>query len=141
MARKPTGQPNGRPRKEVDLTVVRKLASIGCTQREIASILEVSIDTLTSREGFSDAYNIGFDEGKVSLRRKQFQVALGGNPNMLKWLGIQFLDQRDKSSQEISGPNGSPLQVQSDLSKLSDADLHSLESILTRAAKPEPSQG
>ena len=46
-------------------------------------------------------------EGLVSLRRKQLEVALEGNPTLLIWLGKQFLEQSDKAetkSTVISGP-------------------------------------
>ena len=37
--------------------------------------------------------------GKISLRRAQFEKALGGNVAMQIWLGKQHLDQRDKIEQ------------------------------------------
>lgn len=36
----------------------------------------------------------------MSLRRKQIDVALGGNTVMLIWLGKQYLDQADKLDQK-----------------------------------------
>ena len=38
----------------------------------------------------------GFESGKASLRRKQYEVAMGGNCTMLVWLGKQYLGQTDK---------------------------------------------
>ena len=37
--------------------------------------------------------------GKISLRRAQFEKALGGNVAMQIWLGKQHLDQKDKIEQ------------------------------------------
>ena len=37
--------------------------------------------------------------GKISLRRAQFEKAIGGNVAMMIWLGKQHLDQRDKIEQ------------------------------------------
>lgn len=34
--------------------------------------------------------------GKISLRRKQLQTALAGNPALLIWLGKNLLKQSDK---------------------------------------------
>lgn len=33
----------------------------------------------------------------MSLRRKQYEMAAGGNPTMLIWLGKQYLNQTDKN--------------------------------------------
>jgi hypothetical protein len=49
MARQPTGRPNGRPPKQIDLKVVEELVGIMCTQQEIASFVKVSVDTLARR--------------------------------------------------------------------------------------------
>lgn len=47
-------------------------------------------------------------KGKLSLRRKQFQLALSGDRTMLIWLGKQYLGQVDKS--ELTGKNGGPIE-------------------------------
>jgi hypothetical protein len=65
----------------------------------------------------------------------QFKAAEGGNATMLIWLGKQYLDQSDKTQQEISGPEGKPVQVQVDLSRLSEEELRVLESITKRLEK------
>jgi hypothetical protein len=39
----------------------------------------------------------------MSLRRMQWQAAENGNPTMLVWLGKQYLNQKDKAEQTISG--------------------------------------
>lgn len=62
----------------------------------------------------------------------QFKAAEGGNATMLIWLGKQYLGQSDKTQQEISGPEGKPVQVQVDLSPLSEEELRVLESITKR---------
>ena len=76
---------------------------IQCTEEEIAGVFEMTIDTLNARckemfkMTFSDIYKIHSQEGKKSLRRKQFEIALSGNPGMLIWLGKQYLNQKDRS--------------------------------------------
>ena len=91
-----------RPRKEVDWETVNKLCGIHCTGEEIASVLEVSYDTLQRRCqekhdcGFADYYKKASSNGKISLRRQQYAVAMKGNVSMLIWLGKNWLGQTDK---------------------------------------------
>lgn len=86
--------PAGRPKKEIDYDVVDKLASIQCTEEEIANVLNVSVRTLQRDEEFCRVYKKGLDNGKMSLRRIQFKLA-EKNPTMALWLGKQYLGQRD----------------------------------------------
>lgn len=85
----------GRPKKEIDYATVEKLASIMCTQEEIASFLDISVRTLLRDERFCQIYKKGMDQGKMSLRRKQFGMS-DTNPTMAIWLGKQYLGQSDK---------------------------------------------
>lgn len=84
----------GRPKKEIEYETVEKLASIQCTQEEIANFLELSVRTLQRDEEFCRIYKKGQDNGKMSLRRTQFKLA-EKNPTMAIWLGKQYLGQRD----------------------------------------------
>ena len=63
-----------------------------------------------------------------SLRAKQFELAMRGNPTMLVWLGKQELGQSDR--QQLSG-HFEPEHV--DLSRLSDEQLHEIERIIASA--------
>jgi hypothetical protein len=45
----------------------------------------------------------GRDKGRGSLRRKQYQLALQGNPTMLIWLGKQWLNQGGPASYVFGG--------------------------------------
>lgn len=56
---------------------------------------------------FSEASKKFSADGKMSIRRKQFEIAMKGDTRMLIWLGKQCLDQKDKS--EFSGVGGAPL--------------------------------
>ena len=38
----------GRPKKEIDMDLVEKLANIQCTQEEIACVVGCSVDTLVA---------------------------------------------------------------------------------------------
>ncbi|MDD4817316.1 MAG: hypothetical protein PHI85_05040 [Victivallaceae bacterium] len=101
-----TKHPGGRPRKELDYTLIKKLASLHCTQDEIASVLEVSTRTLLRDEKFCQLYKNGLDNGRIALRRSQFKKALSGDTSMLIWLGKQLLGQKDhiKNDVDVSQP-------------------------------------
>lgn len=86
---------NGRPKKIIDYKTVEQLASIMCTQEEIASILEISVRTLQRDAKFCRIYKKGLDKGRMSLRRKQFSMS-DRNATMAIWLGKQYLGQTDK---------------------------------------------
>lgn len=92
----------GRPKlllNQVGIETIRNLASIQCTDEEIASVLGVSVDLLTNRNNkdtFQEAKEAGQLSGKASLRRMQFKTAEAGNATMQIWLGKQYLGQKDK---------------------------------------------
>jgi len=111
-----------RPRKKIDPEQVEKLAAINCSYEEIAAVLGCGSRTLMRR--FGAAVQAGRAKGKMSLRRKQYDVAMNGSTSMLIWLGKQLLDQKDKS--EI------------DLNKFTDDELaHIVEERLKRSSGPE----
>jgi len=99
----------GRPVKEINLEQLDKLCAMQCTEGEVAGWFDVSVDTIERRiheltgMGFAEYFKIKRGKGNVSLRRKQMQVALGGNVTMLIWLGKQYLGQRDRQEIEHSG--------------------------------------
>jgi hypothetical protein len=84
----------GRPRKEIDGVQVRKLATIGCTQVDIAEYF--GVDEKTIRNRFSEDFSLGKADGKYSLRRMQWKQAAGGSDKMLIHLGKVYLGQTDK---------------------------------------------
>jgi hypothetical protein len=91
----------------IDLDVARRAASLGCTSDEIATLLGVCRRTffnhLKADEGLQEAIDEGRDQGRITLRRLQWEQAKAGNPTMLIWLGKQLLGQRDKHEVEQSG--------------------------------------
>ena len=100
MARKPTGQPTGRPKKIVNWEQFEQFCGLQCTSEEIASCLHISKDTLYDKvqehygESFSTVFKKFSEHGKTSLRRNQF-VLSRKNASMAIWLGKQMLGQRD----------------------------------------------
>ena len=98
VTEKPT---RGRPKKFIDLVMVERLAHIQCTYAEVASTLEVSVDTLQRNKDFAAVYKRGAEGGRKSLRRMQFESANKGNIAMQIWLGKQYLGQSDHSVSEV----------------------------------------
>ena len=102
-----------RPKIEIDFDMVKKLCAIQCTGQEIADVLDVSYDTVERR--VKEVYQISFADyikkhsanGKMSLRRKQHEVAMNGNTTMLVWLGKQYLGQTDKQIVDNTSSDGS----------------------------------
>jgi len=87
-----------RPRKVIDETLLRKLAVIHCNQEEMSSVLGVSVDTLQRR--YAAQIKEGRAEGKMSLRRKMWEMALNGNVSLLIWLSKNELGFSDKVEQK-----------------------------------------
>lgn len=105
MARKPTGNPTGRPPREFDPTILEGLCAIQCTQEEIERTFKTDIRTLNGwcersyGESFSEIYKRFSAEGKASLRRNQFNQSRK-NASMAIWLGKQWLGQREAPTEE-----------------------------------------
>jgi len=83
----------GRDKKPILSADVFKLAAIGCKDIEIADWFGVDGNTLRYN------FNVELLKGRLtlsqSLRRKQIEVAMGGNPTMLIFLGKNLLGQSD----------------------------------------------
>ena len=102
----------GRPKKEIDLEALRKLCELQCSAAEISGFFGITVETLNRI--IKDTYEISFLEyfeqnrsgGKIALRRKQFSVAMDGNPSMLIWLGKNWLKQVDKQEVTHTGDTG-----------------------------------
>lgn len=81
------------------MAAVEKLASMQCTDEDMAGFLDVCVDTLlnkNNKEKFMEAKQKGKCLGRVSIRRMQFKAAEAGNVSMLIWLGKQFLGQKEQ---------------------------------------------
>ena len=88
----------GRPKKELDIKVIANLSQIGCTQEEIGSVVGISARTLQRR--YADLIEDNKNKGKASLRKRMWQSALKGNPNMMVWLSKNYLGMKDRTVQE-----------------------------------------
>ncbi len=96
MAKVAKKNPVGRPPLDLDVNLIKDLASIQCTMIEIAAVLKCSVDTL--ERNFADAIKEAKEAGKSSLRRAQYKKAMAGNPAMLIWLGKHILDQKEENN-------------------------------------------
>jgi len=97
----------GRPKAEIDLAEVEKLGALHATDQEIADWFHVTRSTITRRKftkKFRDAVDRGRSQGRVSLRRLQFEAARAGNPAILIWLGKQWLHQQQTVGVLEDGP-------------------------------------
>lgn len=97
-----TEKKTGRPLTVIDWDKVDSMCKIQCTGEEIASVLDLSYDTLQRackrEKGMSFAEYLPQKAlaGKASLRRSQWKLATGGNSTMQIWLGKNMLGQTDK---------------------------------------------
>ena len=91
----------GRKVKEFSQETFEKLAKMQCTQEEICFFLNTTDKTLskwckrTYGLNFSEAIKKYSADGKISLRRYQFELAKK-NASMAIWLGKQYLGQKDE---------------------------------------------
>lgn len=130
----------GRPPKltcdEETLKAIEGLARIQCTMVEAAAVLHVHRDTfsdfLRANEKAMQAWEDGRESGKASLRRNQWKMS-ETNPTMAIWLGKQWLDQTDKSYQEIAGKDGEP--IQQEVSFSADAFTRTIAGLAARSGE------
>jgi len=89
----------GRPRIVVDIEILKNLASIGCPDYEIASVLNVSAKTL--KRNYADIIEQFKEKGKASLRKKMFDKAIKkDNTHMQIWLSKNYLGMKDRTQTE-----------------------------------------
>jgi hypothetical protein len=102
-----------KPLHQLDYKKLDAMCAIHCTGEECAAILGISYDTLNralkrdGNKGFAEHFAQKGSTGKMSLRRKQYDLAIEGNPTMLIWLGKQWLGQIDKSERDLKSSDGS----------------------------------
>ena len=127
-----------RPKAKIDLAELEKLCAMQCTDEEIAAFFGVSTKTVERRrkvERFSDVMEQARAKGRVSVRRNLFRLASNGNVAAAIFLAKNLLGYRDVVANELSGPDGRPIPIESrpDLSNLSDEELDQLQSLVDKA--------
>lgn len=86
----------GRPKTEIDYILVHRYAQAQCTQEMVASALGIPLSTLEKDEEFRRVFREGKEDGKSVILMMQYKLAAGGNADMLKWLGKNYIKQADK---------------------------------------------
>jgi hypothetical protein len=133
----------GRPPAPIDPDLAERLAAMFCTDEEIADFFGVGIRTLQRRKKkaeFRERLSQGRNRGKISLRRLQWMTANSGDRSgvvMQIWLGKQILNQKDRVSNEHSGPDGAPIEVSHVRSRLAEL-LRKRRAALKLTADPLP---
>jgi hypothetical protein len=127
-----------RPKAKIDLAELEKLCAMQCTDEEIAAFFGVSTKTVERRrkvERFSDVMERARAKGRVSVRRNLFRLASDGNVAASIFLAKNLLGYRDVVANELSGPDGRPIPIDSrpDLSNLSDEELEQLKNFSEKA--------
>lgn len=99
-----------RPKAEIDKGHFEDLCEMQCTQAEICKFFRITDKTLTAwckrtyGVSFSEIYRQKRENGKISLRRYQFNLARS-NANMAIWLGKNWLGQSDRGIVVEQGEN------------------------------------
>ena len=92
-----------RPKKyKLDTDQIKKLASLGCTNKEIGDFFGCSADLL--EKSYSEFLTKGRAEQKLRLRQLQWKSAEKGNIVMQIWLGKQILGLSENTIKEDDEP-------------------------------------
>ena len=90
-----------RPRKKIDMDMVEKLASEGCTVTEIAAHFNVNPSTLYRRKKFKEYYDRGLEKCKMSVRRALYKKGVvNGDTKALIFLAKNLLGMSDNPQQQ-----------------------------------------
>lgn len=120
-----------KPKIEIDLDRVAKLAGRGLTQAEIATSLGISERTLRSRKVESAEFAAAIEKGKVdaaeTIANRLFTLAEKGNLGAIIWYEKTRRGLSEKVLQEITGKNGSPLIPESTPETRAQAALELIE--------------
>jgi hypothetical protein len=129
----------GRKAVKIDLEEVEKLCGLQCTDEELASFFGVSVSTIERRKrqpAFAEAMSRGKGKGKLSLRRSLFGLAAKGQPAANIFLAKNLLGYKDYFANELSGPNGGPIQLAPapELEALTDEEIKQLTVLVGKTA-------
>lgn len=99
----PERNPISKEKIDYSRDVVVKLSQLGCTDKEVASVVGMSTGSLKTH--LREELDKGRTHLRRSLRKAQLELAINEkNPTMLIWLGKNYLGQREPKSQlEHSG--------------------------------------
>ena len=133
------GKRAGSGRKPININVqdVEKLAALQCTDEDMAACFHVNLRTFERRRkqrAFAEAIERGRALGRVSLRRRLFELAKKGNVAAAIFLAKNLLGYRDAIRNEHSGPDGGPIPIEArpDISNLSPEEFSQFEALLAQ---------
>lgn len=126
-----------RPKVKIDVGELERLATLQCTEDEIALYLGISVRTLQRRlqiAKFNDVVASARAKGRISVRRHLFRLAAAGNIAAVIFLAKNLLGYRDVVNTEHTGLAGGPIQIATkpDLSDLTDEELKLLRAIANK---------
>lgn len=85
----------GRPKLELDVEMITRLAELQCNIVEIAFVMGCSHDTIERH--YRDAVELGRAQGKIKLRRAMFRNATeNDNATIQIWLSKNLLGYTDQ---------------------------------------------
>jgi len=88
----------GKKPSELDIEQLQALASIHCTMEEIALVMGVSRDHLYRR--YKDVIDVGYAQGKRSLRRRMWEAVEKGNVQMMIHMAKHILGHREDAAEK-----------------------------------------
>ncbi len=97
----------GRPQKEIDWVQVIKLTELHLDAEQVAYAVGVSyyhlLKEIKAKYGLDwrQFREIHRTNAKISIVRKQYELAKRGNIQMLKWLGTNWCGQSEKQTVEV----------------------------------------
>jgi len=119
-------RPVGRPLIQIDQKQFETMCALQCTLSEFAAMFSCSEDIVenwckrTYGMNFTDVFKLKRGSGKTSLRRKQYEKAMAGDTALLIFLGMNWLNQRDKH--EHTGKDGERLSISALMAKVESED-------------------
>ena len=131
--------PAGRPKIDLDVVELEKLAALQCTYEEAAAWFGVCKRTFVKKlaqKHYRERWEHGQQKGLISLRRTQFRLA-EKSAGMAIFLGKNYLGQRNPEIFEHTGKDGGPIETRAvpiDYTKLSDDELAIIHRIAERTA-------
>lgn len=98
----------------IPISELRELAALQCPVSDVCDYYGITRATffrmLSHQPEVRKAWNKGKAEGRIRLRKRQARLS-GENAPMAKFLGTQYLGQREVLNQEVSGPGQGPIRV------------------------------
>ncbi len=110
MAAPKSGPTKPRVFSQEDYNIIAQRAAVGSTINETAIAIDCHSNTLENNTALMAHYKKHLEQAKISLRRRQVDLALNGADNyattMLIWLGKNLLGQTDR--QEVTAVEPTP---------------------------------